>query len=201
MKKMKNGKLRIGRLLVTFLTICFLTIVSWLFAFAKDEGQIDEKTEWIKNLIADSFNFFRFPVHTLFEPWIISDGIAWYFPGLMLNVVILTFLIERLLSIGINVCQLMKDKIRDDKFACPCCGYMTLRERPRGTYTICQVCFWEDDPVQLKDPDCEGGANRVSLRQGQKNFQDFRACERDMIKNVRPPNIDEFRDKEWKFLD
>ena len=99
------GKFRIGILLVTFLTICFLTIVSWFFAFAKDEGQIDEKTEWIKNFIADSFNFFRFPIHTLFEPWILSDGIAWYFPGLMLNVVIWTFLIERLLSIGINLCN------------------------------------------------------------------------------------------------
>lgn len=94
----------------------------------------------------------------------------------------------------------MKEKSQDDKLPCPCCGFKTLEEKP-GTYSICQVCFWENDPVQLDDPDYEGGANRVSLRQGQKNFQDFGACERDMIKNVRRANIDELRDDDSKFLD
>ena len=61
------------------------------------------------------------------------------------------------------------------KFPCPCCGYKTFAERPIGTYHICEVCFWEDDPIQLKDPDYEGGANAISLRQGQKNFQEFGA--------------------------
>lgn len=89
----------------------------------------------------------------------------------------------------------------DDKFACPCCGYRTLREKPGGTYNICEVCFWEDDPIQLDDPDYEGGANRVSLKQGQRNFQEFGACERDMVKNVRRPNSDEGRDDNWKFID
>lgn len=93
----------------------------------------------------------------------------------------------------------MKEKNQEDKFNCPCCGYRTLREKPGGTYNICEVCFWEDDPIQLDDPEYEGGANRVSLRQGQKNFQEFGACERDMIKNVRPPNSDESRDEGWKY--
>jgi hypothetical protein len=95
----------------------------------------------------------------------------------------------------------MKDKNQDDKFACPCCGYKTMSEKPGGTYNICQVCFWEDDPFQFNDPDCEGWANGVSLRQGQKNFQEFGACARDMIKNVRGPNIAELRGEDWKFLD
>lgn len=95
----------------------------------------------------------------------------------------------------------MKEKDQDTKFACPCCGYKTLREIPVGTYNICEVCFWEDDPIQLDNPDSVGGANKVSLRQGQRNFQDFGACERDMEKNVRRPNIDELRDTEWKCLD
>src|SRR5690606_4383477 len=95
----------------------------------------------------------------------------------------------------------MKDKNQDTMYACPCCGYKTLTEKPGGTYNICQVCFWEDDPVQLDAPDYEGGANRVSLRQAQKNFQDFGACEKEMIKNVRPPHTDEIRDDSWKFLD
>ena len=84
------------------------------------------------------------------------------------------------------------------RFACPCCGYKTYFEEPNGSFDICQVCFWEDDPVQNDDPDCKGGANRVSLRIGQKNFNDFGACEKEMIKNVRKPKISEKRDVNWK---
>lgn len=88
-----------------------------------------------------------------------------------------------------------------EKFACPCCGYKTFKEQPNGSYDICQVCFWEDDPIQLDNPDYEGGANRVSLKQGQKNFVEFGACEREMTKNVRQPTKDEQREKNWKPLD
>lgn len=86
-------------------------------------------------------------------------------------------------------------------FACPCCGYKTFREKPNGTYDICEVCYWEDDPIQLNDPNYEGGANRVSLKQGQKNFIEFGACEREMIKNVRQSTIFEQRDENWKPLE
>jgi len=88
-----------------------------------------------------------------------------------------------------------------EKFACPCCGYKTFKEQPNGSYDICQVCFWEDDPIQLDNPDYEGGANRVSLKQGQKNFVEFGACEREMTKNVRQLTKDEQREKNWKPLD
>ena len=87
-----------------------------------------------------------------------------------------------------------------NKFACPCCGYKTFSERPDGTFEICPVCYWEDDPIQLADPDYEGGSNGVSLRQGQKNFQEFGACVRVMVKNSRKPNPDEARDNDWIFL-
>jgi len=60
--------------------------------------------------------------------------------------------------------------MRNIKFTCPCCGYKTLDEQPPGTYEICGLCRWEDDSVQFKDPDYEGGANRESLRAAQYNF-------------------------------
>lgn len=85
-----------------------------------------------------------------------------------------------------------------EKFACPCCGYKTFEEQPNGSYNVCQVCFWEDDPIQLDNPNYEGGANRVSLSQGQKNFIEFGACEREMIKNVRKPTKNEQRDESWR---
>lgn len=56
-------------------------------------------------------------------------------------------------------------------YACPCCGYKTLLQKPPGTYEICHVCHWEDDGVQYYDPDYVGGANQdFSLRIAQKYF-------------------------------
>jgi len=31
-------------------------------------------------------------------------------------------------------------------YPCPCCGYLVFTEPP-GSYDICSICFWEDDPV------------------------------------------------------
>lgn len=87
------------------------------------------------------------------------------------------------------------------KFACPCCGYKTFDSKPDGSYNICPVCFWEDDPIQLNNPDYEGGANPMSLRQAQKNFLDFGACDRNMLQNVRQHAKDEHRDENWQPLD
>ena len=104
------AKFRIGIFLSTFFTISLLTIISWLCAFGKDEGQINEKTEPIKNFIADSFLLFRFPTHPVLEPWVLSDGIVWYFPGLVLNVVIWTILVERLFSNGATLYNRFKEE-------------------------------------------------------------------------------------------
>lgn len=78
-------------------------------------------------------------------------------------------------------------------FACPCCGYKTLAEKPPGTYDICEICFWEDDGIQFDDPDYSGGANKVSLREAQLNFKRIGACEERCTQFVRKPNeFDEY---------
>jgi hypothetical protein len=87
------------------------------------------------------------------------------------------------------------------RFACPCCGYKTYLHEPDGSYDICRVCYWEDDLIQLKDPNYEGGANRISLKQAQRNFQEFGACEKDMVKWVQNPSPEEARDADWRPLD
>ncbi len=71
--------------------------------------------------------------------------------------------------------------------ACPCCGYLTLLRAPHGTYELCEVCFWEEDGIQLRDPDDAGSANHVSLNQARENFRRYGACERDCRHKVRPP--------------
>ncbi len=84
------------------------------------------------------------------------------------------------------------------KFYCDCCGYNTLNEKPNGTYQICTACFWEDDPIQRNAPNYEGGANRVSLNQAKKNFAEFGACEKDMIKNVKKIHKSDIRNPKYK---
>ncbi|WP_221411890.1 CPCC family cysteine-rich protein [Empedobacter brevis] len=79
------------------------------------------------------------------------------------------------------------------KYFCRCCGYNTLSEFPKGTYEICEICFWEDDAYQTENPDEEGGANGISLIQGRNNFNEFGACEFEMKKNVRKPTEKEIR--------
>jgi hypothetical protein len=41
----------------------------------------------------------------------------------------------------------------------------------RGTWLICEVCWWEDDPVQFEDPEYRGGANGPSLNEARRYFR------------------------------
>ncbi|HET6615448.1 MAG TPA: CPCC family cysteine-rich protein [Dehalococcoidia bacterium] len=50
-------------------------------------------------------------------------------------------------------------------YLCPCCHQLTLDEQPPDTYDICPVCDWEDDGVQLFDPDYAPGANMWTLNE------------------------------------
>jgi len=50
----------------------------------------------------------------------------------------------------------------EQSFPCPSCGFLVFGGPP-GTYEVCGVCEWEDDPVQLRHPAMRGGANELSL--------------------------------------
>ena len=56
------------------------------------------------------------------------------------------------------------------KYKCPCCGNFTLYEKPPGTYEICEVCNWEDDELQFRNPNYAGGANKLSLEDARKEY-------------------------------
>lgn len=51
---------------------------------------------------------------------------------------------------------------------CPCCGNQVFSEC--GSYEICPVCHWEDDPIQLRDPDYAGGENAISLNSARNKW-------------------------------
>ncbi|MCU5516625.1 MULTISPECIES: CPCC family cysteine-rich protein [Bacillus] len=56
----------------------------------------------------------------------------------------------------------------------------------------------KNDEVQFNGPDFEGGANEVSLRQAQKNFIAFGACEECFVRSVRKPTSEDVKDASWK---
>lgn len=77
------------------------------------------------------------------------------------------------------------------RYPCRCCGFLTLDEEPKGSYEVCLVCFWEDDPSQSADPDSPGGANTVSLNRAKQNFAALGASEQRFVGDVRAPRPDE----------
>ena len=77
------------------------------------------------------------------------------------------------------------------RFACPCCGYLTLEQEPPGSHGLCEVCWWEDDPVQFSDPDYEGGANVHSLHQARKLFNQIGVSDAKLKGHERAPRPDE----------
>ncbi|WP_367576145.1 CPCC family cysteine-rich protein [Pelagibius sp. CAU 1746] len=76
-------------------------------------------------------------------------------------------------------------------FPCPCCGYLTFSSPPPGTFEICPVCYWEDDPIQSSNPNYAGGANTISLETAKKNFAHFGAVKAEFRKLTRPPAAEE----------
>lgn len=78
---------------------------------------------------------------------------------------------------------------KKNKDRCPCCHYKTLPQGEDGSYSICPVCFWENDGTRNQEQ--YSSPNQMTLEQGRKNFPDFGACDEDSKMLVRPPNRDE----------
>jgi Cysteine-rich CPCC len=60
-------------------------------------------------------------------------------------------------------------KLIGDAYACPCCDSLSFSEA--GGYEICDICGWEDDPVQEANPMMAGGANKLSLELARQNYE------------------------------
>ena len=58
----------------------------------------------------------------------------------------------------------------DKLVPCPCCGKGKVVENHE--YDICEVCGWEDDPLQFQEPDYRGGANSMSLNEAKLIFRE-----------------------------
>jgi ribonuclease HII len=80
---------------------------------------------------------------------------------------------------------------REPRFACACCGYLTLRQEPPGTFAHCEVCWWEDDPAQFADPGYEGCANAPSLDQARVFFRNIGVSDPKLKGHERAPRPEE----------
>nr|WP_251151087.1 CPCC family cysteine-rich protein [Cellulosimicrobium sp. Marseille-Q4280] len=87
-----------------------------------------------------------------------------------------------------------------DRFPCPCCGHLTFGESP-GSYEICNVCYWEDDALQLRWPEWGGAANTPSLIDAQRAYAVLGAAEARLVTHVRPPTSSESIDTGWRPID
>ncbi|GAA2162896.1 MULTISPECIES: CPCC family cysteine-rich protein [Glycomyces] len=85
------------------------------------------------------------------------------------------------------------------KFPCPCCGFLV--HDSVGSSAICEICRWEDDVVQLRWPDYQGGANRLSLIESQRNYQRLGAVNEEFVARVRAPRTNEGRDTGFRYAD
>ncbi|GAA0489683.1 CPCC family cysteine-rich protein [Streptomyces sp. NPDC046215] len=83
---------------------------------------------------------------------------------------------------------------------CPCCGHQVFSEL--WSDEICDVCFWQESPFQLRYPWAQVGPNGgLSLIEAQTNYQEFGAVEERHRRHVRPPAGDEPVDPGWRPVD
>lgn len=54
---------------------------------------------------------------------------------------------------------------------CPCCEELTIYSETGRNYT-CKNCNWEDDAIQLDEPDFCGGANKMSLNEARRVYRE-----------------------------
>ncbi len=58
-----------------------------------------------------------------------------------------------------------------DKHMCPVCGQTEFEMH--GSYDICEVCGWEDDPLEGNRPDYGGGANGITLTEARERYKKY----------------------------
>lgn len=81
---------------------------------------------------------------------------------------------------------------------CPCCGYQTLPEGEPGSYEVCPVCDWLDDPIQFGDEEFVSDTNHVALQEGRENVRKYGACEPDAAEETEDPG-GRPRDPNWPY--
>lgn len=71
---------------------------------------------------------------------------------------------------------------------CLCCGHLvhSVEYGWPSSYSICEICYWQDDYSQLLRPMDHLGANYMSLYQAQQNYIAMGVCDKRLERFVRP---------------
>jgi len=91
----KDNKFNTKVFVISTMIIFVLTVLSFLGAWGRDEGTLENDDSRIWNFFADSYHFFRQPTHGLFWDFIVNDGLL-FFPGLIFNILFWSLIVERL---------------------------------------------------------------------------------------------------------
>lgn len=101
---------------------------------------------------------------------------------------------------GGEVGEYFDKRPHEARCACFCCGHLTMQAGTcPGSYSICDICGWEDDELQVRDPLWEGGANQPSLCEAQQNFLVCGASEPNHV--TRAAGEREPLDPAWRPID
>lgn len=87
-----------------------------------------------------------------------------------------------------------------DLYPCPCCGYLVHEDGP-GSFEICRICRWEDDPGQLRNPWLAGGANKPSLIDAQRMFEELGVSSQSRLERATLPRDSDIRESNWRPFD
>jgi hypothetical protein len=52
------------------------------------------------------------------------------------------------------------------KYKCPVCGNFTIEQK----FDICPICYWEYDPIDIKNPELISNSNKLSLYVARSNY-------------------------------
>lgn len=93
-----------------------------------------------------------------------------------------------------EVSKLFQKKIKvlgesESLYKCLCCNYHTLDLR--GEYSICKVCYWEDDGTD--DDEKFSSVNRLTLKEAKTNFSQIGAIEQRLLNYIQPNVISMFK--------
>jgi len=75
----------------------------------------------------------------------------------------------------------------ETKQKCACCGNITIEH----IFSICPVCYWQNDFFQEEIIDDNSGPNTVSLRDAKINYSVHGVIEERFREYIREPFLDE----------
>jgi len=66
------------------------------------------------------------------------------------------------------------------KYKCPVCGNAVIEHK----FDICPICFWEYDPLDIKNPELVSNVNKLSLYKARANYTKYGVSSLKYVKKI-----------------